>query len=95
MTIDEKLRSRSVKQPPGWFYTTLMGVTKVLNMMSNTHFVYKARPSEEPGPIIMIANREARVRFNGKGQMAKRLDTLLYLCPKCGALYRMDCEGNT
>ena len=256
MTIDERLRSRSVKQPPGWFYTTLMGVTKVLNLMSNTHFVYKVRPSEEPGSIVMIANhasrvdyqftgppcfpkklnyvvgyneffrfptnlllpymqvipkknftpdmyslrqmlrvieqggniclmpegmssitgmaqpvipggakllkklgvpvyyskisgayltytkhcldmrkgridvvvdrmftaeqlreltveeiedtmnrllahddymwnREARVRFNGKGQMAKRLDTLLYMCPKCGALYQMDCEGNT
>ena len=40
-------------------------------------------------------NREAQVRFDGKGQMAKRLDTLLYLCPKCGALYDMDCQGNT
>jgi len=40
-------------------------------------------------------NRKARVRFNGKGQMAKKLDTLLYLCPKCGALYEMDCTGNT
>ena len=40
-------------------------------------------------------NRQARVRFDGKGQMARRLDTLLYLCPKCGAKYEMDCEGNT
>lgn len=256
MTIDEKLRSRSVKLPPGWFYTALMGVTKVLNLMSNTHFTYKARPSQEPGPIVMIANhasrvdyqftgppcypkklnyvvgyneffrfptnlllpymqvipkknftpdtyslrqilnvkeqggsicimpegmssitgmaqpvipggakllkklglpvyyskisgayltytkhcldmrkgridvvvdrmftaeqlasmpveeiedtmnrllahddymwnRKAHVRFNGKGQMAKQLDTLLYMCPKCGSLYSMDCEGNT
>lgn len=39
-------------------------------------------------------NRKAQVRFNGRGQMAKRLDTLLYLCPKCGALYEMDCAGN-
>ena len=39
-------------------------------------------------------NLEAGVRFAGKGQMAKRLDTLLYMCPKCGAMYRMSCEGN-
>ena len=42
-----------------------------------------------------IWNKKAHVRFDGKGQMAKNLDTLLYLCPKCGALYEMDCEGNT
>lgn len=39
-------------------------------------------------------NAEAKVRFNGKGQMAKRLDTLLYRCPKCGETYRMECVGN-
>lgn len=39
-------------------------------------------------------NRKAHVRFNGKGQMAKKLDTLLYLCPKCGAIYDMECRGN-
>ena len=39
-------------------------------------------------------NKTAQVRFNGRGQMAKQLDTLLYLCPKCGARYEMDCEGN-
>ena len=42
-----------------------------------------------------IWNRRAQVRFDGKGQMAKKLDTLLYLCPKCGATYEMDCDGNT
>lgn len=40
-------------------------------------------------------NAAAGVRFNGKGKMAKKLDTLLYLCPKCGAMYRMSCNGNT
>ena len=40
-------------------------------------------------------NRKAHVAFDGKGQMAKKLDTLLYLCPKCGAKYEMDCAGNT
>lgn len=41
-----------------------------------------------------IWNRTAHVRYKGKGQMAKNLDTLLYLCPKCGAMYQMQCEGN-
>ena len=41
-----------------------------------------------------IWNREAMVRFRGKGQMAKQLDTLLYLCPRCGARYQMECAGN-
>ena len=39
-------------------------------------------------------NAGARVEFAGKGQMAKHLDTLLYMCPKCGSMYRMSCEGN-
>lgn len=39
-------------------------------------------------------NKDAKVVFNGKGQMAKNLDTLLYRCPKCGATYNMTCEGN-
>ena len=41
-----------------------------------------------------IWNKQAQVRFGGKGQMAKALDTLLYLCPKCGALHQMACSGN-
>ena len=41
-----------------------------------------------------IWNREAQVTFRGKGQMAKKLDTLLYMCPKCGAMYQMKCSGN-
>ena len=41
-----------------------------------------------------IWNREAQVTFRGKGQMAKNLDTLLYLCPKCGAMHRMEWHGN-
>jgi len=256
MTIDEKITRTDVKSPPGWLYWILMKVTAILNRLSNTHFTYRARPSQEPGSIVMIANhasrvdyqftappcypkklnyvvgyneffrfptswllptmqvipkknftpdahalrqilrviaaggniclmpegmssitgmaqpvisggakllkklgvpvyyskisggyltytkhcldqrkgridvvvdrmftaeqlktlsveeiedtmnrllahddymwnRQARVRFDGKGQMARRLDTLLYLCPKCGAKYEMDCEGNT
>lgn len=42
-----------------------------------------------------IWNKEKQVRFDGKGQMAKNLDTLLYMCPKCGAMHKMECSGNT
>lgn len=41
-----------------------------------------------------IWNKQAQVTFSGKGQMANNLDTLLYLCPKCGAMYQMECSGN-
>ena len=41
-----------------------------------------------------IWNKQAQVTFSGKRQMAKNLDTLLYLCPKCGAMYQMECSGN-
>jgi 1-acyl-sn-glycerol-3-phosphate acyltransferase len=40
-------------------------------------------------------NKTARVRFDGKGEMAKNLGDLLYLCPKCGSLYTMDAGGDT
>ena len=42
-----------------------------------------------------IWNKEQQVKFNGKGQMAKQLDTLLYMCPKCGEMYNMETSGNT
>ncbi len=41
-----------------------------------------------------IWNREAKVEFPSKFGMAYKLDTLLYMCPKCGALYRHKCEGD-
>ena len=41
-----------------------------------------------------IWNREQQVRFDGKGEMAKNLGDLLYMCPKCGAMYKMKSEGN-
>jgi len=41
-----------------------------------------------------IWNREARVAFKGKGEMAKNLHDLLYLCPKCGSLYTLRGEGD-
>jgi len=39
-------------------------------------------------------NRETRAAYNGKGEMAKNLHDLLYLCPKCGGLYTMRGEGD-
>lgn len=42
-----------------------------------------------------IWNKREQVRFDGKGKMAKELDTLLYMCPKCGAMHKMVCGDNT
>ena len=42
-----------------------------------------------------IWNKQEQVHFKGKGQMAKSLDSLLYLCPKCGAMHQMKTNGNT
>lgn len=42
-----------------------------------------------------IWNQQARVSFDGKGEMAKNLHDLLYLCPKCGGLHTMHAEGDT
>ena len=41
-----------------------------------------------------IWNESAQVLFEGDGHMAEKLDTLLYMCPKCGTMYDMNCEGN-
>ena len=41
-----------------------------------------------------IWNKEKQIKYDGKGQMAKELDTLLYMCPKCGAIHQMETEGN-
>ena len=43
-----------------------------------------------------IWNKEKQFAYRDKGDgMAAELDTLLYLCPKCGAMHRMACEGDT
>ena len=41
-----------------------------------------------------IWNKEKQYHFNGRGEMAKDLDTLLYMCPKCGEMHNMECSGN-
>lgn len=40
-------------------------------------------------------NRQARVKFDGSGEMAKNLHDLLYLCPKCGEIGAMRAQGDT
>ncbi len=42
-----------------------------------------------------IWNREKQISFKGKGKMAESLGDLLYMCPRCKALYQMESEGNT
>lgn len=44
-----------------------------------------------------IWNKQSQVSFVGKQKdnMAKQLDSLLYMCPKCGQMYQMECSGNT
>lgn len=43
-----------------------------------------------------IWNKEKQVEFKDKGDgMAYALDTLLYMCPKCGAMHKMECSGDT
>ncbi|MGP1419520.1 MAG: 1-acyl-sn-glycerol-3-phosphate acyltransferase [Sphaerochaetaceae bacterium] len=42
-----------------------------------------------------IWNKEKQIKFNGKGEMAKNLDNLLYMCPGCGAMHRMETSGNS
>lgn len=42
-----------------------------------------------------IWNKTEQVCFNGKGQMAKNLDSLLYMCPKCSAMHKMKTQDNT
>lgn len=39
-------------------------------------------------------NKKARVPFDGRGALAQGLHTLLYWCPKCGAEFTMNGEGN-
>ena len=40
-------------------------------------------------------NKKARVAFDGHGEMAKDLHTLLYRCPRCGSELTMKGEGDT
>jgi len=41
-----------------------------------------------------VWNRQARASYDGKGEMAKSLGDLLYLCPKCGGQYTMKGQGS-
>lgn len=39
-------------------------------------------------------NKTARVAYDGKGEMAKNMHDLLYMCPRCGKEFAMRGEGN-
>lgn len=41
-----------------------------------------------------IWNSDKHIEFKSKYPLAKGLDTLLYLCPKCGAMYKMTADGD-
>ncbi len=76
LTIDETLRRRNVTAPPKVLYWILMKVTALLNRMSRTHVTYKARPAEESGSVVMIANHASRVDYQFTAPMCypKRLN---------------------
>ncbi|MGD9910748.1 MAG: 1-acyl-sn-glycerol-3-phosphate acyltransferase [Candidatus Izemoplasmatales bacterium] len=40
-------------------------------------------------------NKVQRIKFDGKGELAKNIHTLLYRCPKCNHEFEMVGEGNT
>ena len=40
-------------------------------------------------------NQSAKVRYDGKGNMAYQMHTLLYRCPRCGKEFTMRGEGDT
>ena len=56
----------------------------------------EARMNELLAHDDYIWNKEKQIAYadNGDG-MAAELDTLLYMCPKCGAMHKMECTGNT
>ena len=42
-----------------------------------------------------IWNSDKHIEFKSKFPLSKGLDTLLYMCPKCGAMHKMSTDGNT
>jgi len=62
-TIEEKIHGRQLKAPNSFLYWVLMQVIKVLNLKTHTSFKYLAKPGEEDGPIIMVANHASRVEY--------------------------------
>lgn len=59
-SIEEILVKRHVKEPATWFYMILRPIVAVLNKKAHTEFIYKARPAENPNPIILISNHASR-----------------------------------
>lgn len=56
ITNAEKLSLRQEHSPNAILYRFLMWVIKILNRSVNTSFIYKARPSDEKGPIVLVSN---------------------------------------
>ena len=40
-------------------------------------------------------NAEQKIKFDAKGKPAESLETLLYMCPKCGAMHKMVSDATT
>ncbi len=60
-TLEEKLYKRELHRPNAVLYWILMLVIFFLNKKTRTHFTYKAKPSREKGPFILISNHASRV----------------------------------
>ncbi len=75
-TRAEWLQSRRIHAPPAALYAVLMLVAKALGRADNTHFVYRAYPGRDEGPILMIANHASRAdyEFTGPPCWPKRLN---------------------
>ncbi|MBQ0041513.1 MAG: hypothetical protein KBS56_05735 [Clostridiales bacterium] len=65
------------------------------DLKNMTDVEIEARMNELLAHDDYIWNKEHQYKYDGKGQMAKELDTLLYMCPKCGEMHKMECFGNT
>ena len=63
ITNAEKLLLRQEKQPNAILYAILMLVVRILNIPVKPKFIYKARPAEEKGPVILISNHASRCDY--------------------------------
>ncbi len=64
MTLDEKLHSKKLHQPPAWLYNLLANIWKVLFVKKlGVTFEYKADPRKDTGPYIVVSNHASRVDY--------------------------------
>lgn len=63
-TLQEKLARKHVKKPPAVIYLLLINVWRLLfNKKLGVRFTFKARPSEDKNPYILISNHASRVDY--------------------------------